>query len=72
MTSDLLFLLHSVTSCAREQTRTENALCHECIVHGDDIDLVDALGLELVVLLDISGCLRTARRRECPRHAKLL
>jgi len=70
--SVLLFLMHSETSWARAQTRTENVLCHECIIHGDDVDLVDALRLELVVLLDVSGRLRAARGRERPRHANLL
>ena len=48
-----------------------HALCHECIVNGEDVDLVDALCLELVVLLDISRRLRAARGREGPRHANL-
>ena len=58
--------------CPRVQTRTENALCHECVVHGDDVDLVDALRLEFVVLLDVSGRLGAACGRERPRHANLL
>lgn len=61
------------TSCARAQKiRTEYALCHECVVHGDDVDLVDALRLELVVLLNVTGSLRAARGRERSRHANLL
>ena len=35
-------------ACARAQTRTESAFCHEGVVHGDEVDLVDALHLELV------------------------
>lgn len=59
--------------CAGEQRYGQrNALCHEYVVYGDDVDLVDALRLELVILLDVSGRLRAARGRECPRHANLL
>jgi hypothetical protein len=54
-----------------EERGQRHALCHECIVHGEDVDLVDALCLELVVLVDISRCLRAARGREGPRHANL-
>ena len=46
-------------------------LCHEYVIHADDVDLVDALRLELVILLDVSRRLRMARRREGPRHADL-
>lgn len=46
-------------------------LCHEHVVHGDDVDLVNALCLELVVLFDISWCLRMTRGREGSRHANL-
>ena len=46
-------------------------LCHEYVIHADDEDLVDALRLELVILLDVSRRLRVACRRESPRHANL-
>ena len=46
-------------------------LCHEHVVHGDNIDLVDALRLKLVVLFDVSWCLRMTRGREGSRHANL-
>jgi hypothetical protein len=58
--------------CARAKTRTGNVLCHECVIDGDDVDLVDALRLELVVLLDVTRSLRAARGRERSRHANLL
>ena len=46
-------------------------LCHEYVIHANDEDLVDALRLELVILLDVSRRLRVACRRESPRHANL-
>ena len=46
-------------------------LCHEHVVHADDVDLVNALRLELVVLFDVSWCLRMTRGREGSRHANL-
>ena len=46
-------------------------LCHEHVVHGDDVDLVNALRLEFVVLFDVSWCLRMTRGREGSRHANL-
>ena len=46
-------------------------LCHEHVIHGDDVDLVNALRLEFVVLFDVSWCLRMTRGREGSRHANL-
>lgn len=60
------------TNClARTNTDVDDVLCHECIVHGDDVYLVDALRLEFIVLLDVSWHLQAARGRESPRHADL-
>ena len=52
-------------------TRTwrENALYHKCIIHGDDGDLVDALLLEPVMLLNLSNLGATCGQGECPTHA---
>lgn len=47
--------------CTRAQTRTVNTLCHEYVVHGD----------ELVILLNVSGRLQVAGGHERPRHANL-
>ena len=58
------------TNCLAH-TDVDDALCHECIIHGDDVYLVDALRLELIVLLDVSWHLQAARGREGPRHADL-
>lgn len=55
----------------RSARRMRGILCHEYVIHADDEDLVDALCLELVILLDVSRRLRVARRREGPRHANL-
>ena len=52
-------------------TRTENAPCHEYVVHGDDVELIHALRLELAVLQNVSGCLRVAGGHECPWYANL-
>ena len=56
---------------ARTQTRTENAVCHESVVYGNDVDLVYALRLELAILLNVYGRLRVAGRHEHPRRAHL-
>jgi len=66
-----IVLLHTGKKGTGAEHGQRHALCHECIVHGEDVDLVDALCLELVVLLDISRRLRAARGREGPRHANL-
>jgi hypothetical protein len=49
-----------------------SVLCHENVIHADNVNFIDPLRLELVVLLDVSRRLRVARRRECPRHANLI
>jgi hypothetical protein len=49
----------------------EGVLCHEYVIHADDEDLVDALRLELFILLDVSRRLRVARRCESSRDANL-
>ena len=51
--------------------RNDNILCHEHVVHAEDVDLVNAPRLELVVLFDVSRCLRMTRGREGSRHTNL-
>ena len=46
-------------------------LCHEHVVHANDVDLVNALRLELVVFFDVSRYLRMTRGCEGSRHANL-
>lgn len=46
-------------------------LCHEHVVHTYDVNLVNAIGLELVVIFDVSRRLRMTRGREGSRHANL-
>lgn len=48
-----------------------HALSYVCVVHGDDEDIIDALCLERVVLLDVSGHLQAARGCKSPRHTQL-
>lgn len=48
-----------------------HVLCHEYVIHAKDVNLVDALRLELVVLFDVPRCLRMARGGESSRHADL-
>lgn len=41
-----------------------HALCDENVVHSEDVDLIDALGLESIVVLDIAGNLGVASASE--------
>jgi hypothetical protein len=57
---------------AHERTRERtHVLCHEEVVHGDNVNLMDALCLELVVLFDVSRRLQATSRCESPGHADL-
>ncbi len=47
-------------------------LYHIYVVHADDIDLIDAFRLELVVLFNVFWRLRMTRGRKGSRHANLL
>jgi uncharacterized protein (UPF0179 family) len=55
----------------KHRRQTVHALCYECVIHANDVYLIDTLRLELVVLLDVSRYLRAARGREGARQADL-
>ena len=48
-----------------------HALRHVCVVHRDDEYLINALRLELLVLLDVHGRLRAARGSKRPGYTNL-